>query len=87
MVKLYCFLDAGGFGVDFSYNTDTVEDGLLKVAKGILAHGVTAFCPTVVTSPTHVYHQVHVIMFPYTCVSPGTCHIVSLHMCITRYMS
>ncbi|KAJ9585221.1 hypothetical protein L9F63_002984 [Diploptera punctata] len=44
----------GGFGVDFSNNTEDVENGLLKVAKGLLAHGVTAFCPTVVTSPRDV---------------------------------
>lgn len=28
------------------------------VAKGLLAHGVTSFCPTLVTSPTDVYHTV-----------------------------
>lgn len=28
------------------------------VSKGLLEHGVTAFCPTVVTSPTEVYHKV-----------------------------
>ncbi|XP_069680305.1 N-acetylglucosamine-6-phosphate deacetylase [Periplaneta americana] len=46
----------GGFGVDFSYNDD-VEDGVQKVAKGLLAHGVTAFCPTLVTSPPYVYKK------------------------------
>lgn len=29
-----------------------------KVGKGILAHGVTSYCPTVVTSPPEVYHKV-----------------------------
>nr|CAD7459382.1 unnamed protein product [Timema tahoe] len=48
----------GAFGVDFSRNLDDVESGLLKVAKGLLAHGITAFCPTVVTSPTEVYLRV-----------------------------
>lgn len=32
-----CFL--GGYGVDFSYDVDSVEDGINKVAKGLLAHG------------------------------------------------
>ncbi|KAK9753517.1 Amidohydrolase family [Popillia japonica] len=41
----------GGFGYDFSYSDDTV-------AKGLLSHGVTSFCPTVVTSPKEIYHKV-----------------------------
>ncbi|XP_049791033.1 N-acetylglucosamine-6-phosphate deacetylase isoform X2 [Schistocerca nitens] len=47
----------GGFGVDFSCDFEDVEEGLRVVAKGILAHGVTSFCPTVVTSPAHVYNK------------------------------
>ncbi|KAG8309231.1 putative N-acetylglucosamine-6-phosphate deacetylase, partial [Homalodisca vitripennis] len=47
-----------GFGVDFSHNTDTVEKGLQKVAKGILSHGVTSFCPTLVTSFPETYRKV-----------------------------
>lgn len=49
---------SGGFGIDFSYNIDDVEAGVRKVAKGLLAHGVTAFCPTLVTSPPYVYLKV-----------------------------
>jgi len=49
---------SGGFGIDFSYNKDDVEAGVRKVAKGLLAHGVTAFCPTLVTSPPYVYLKV-----------------------------
>jgi N-acetylglucosamine-6-phosphate deacetylase len=48
---------SGGFGIDFSYNDD-VEAGVQKVAKGLLAHGVTSFCPTLVTSPPYVYLKV-----------------------------
>lgn len=48
----------GGFGIDFSNNITHVEDGVKKVAAGILAHGVTSFCPTIVTSTAKVYHEV-----------------------------
>ena len=51
----------GAFGVDFSYDVQDEVSGaavLEKVGRGILAHGVTSFCPTVVTSPPSVYHQV-----------------------------
>lgn len=51
------FVLSGGFGYDFSYTEDT-ENGINVVAKGLLSHGVTSFCPTVVTSPKEVYHRV-----------------------------
>ncbi|XP_062570177.1 N-acetylglucosamine-6-phosphate deacetylase-like isoform X2 [Saccostrea cucullata] len=47
----------GAFGEDFS-NTDNIEDCVSKVASGILAHGVTSFCPTIVTSSGSTYKQV-----------------------------
>lgn len=49
---------AGGFGVDFSQATEDVGSGVDLVARKILAHGVTSFCPTLVTSPPEVYHKV-----------------------------
>ncbi|KAK6475994.1 N-acetylglucosamine-6-phosphate deacetylase-like [Huso huso] len=48
----------GGYGIDFSLATDDVKGGVTLVAKKILAHGVTSFCPTLVTSPPHIYHKV-----------------------------
>jgi len=44
--------------VDFSVDTGNVKAGLCKVASGILQHGVTSFCPTIVTSKPEVYKQV-----------------------------
>ncbi|XP_060760273.1 N-acetylglucosamine-6-phosphate deacetylase isoform X2 [Neoarius graeffei] len=48
----------GGYGIDFSQATDDITKGVAKVAKRILEHGVTSFCPTLVTSPPDIYHQV-----------------------------
>ncbi|KAJ1525781.1 hypothetical protein ONE63_008986 [Megalurothrips usitatus] len=48
----------GGFGVDFSHNIDDIDAGIAKVAHGLLAHGVTSFCPTLVTSTPKVYEKV-----------------------------
>ncbi|BFZ24211.1 hypothetical protein BsWGS_27250 [Bradybaena similaris] len=47
----------GGFGYDFSTHVD-IEKGVAKVAKGILAYGITSFCPTVITSSPELYHKV-----------------------------
>ncbi|CAG9856620.1 unnamed protein product [Phyllotreta striolata] len=47
----------GGFGFDFSYYKDT-ELAVKTVAKRLLSHGVTAFCPTIVTSPNYIYHDI-----------------------------
>ncbi|GLV35240.1 uncharacterized protein CBL_01611 [Carabus blaptoides fortunei] len=57
----------GGFGTDFSFNTNTIQDGVKLVAKGLLSHGVTSFCPTVVTSPPDVYLKV----LPHIPKNPG----------------
>ncbi|XP_078684510.1 N-acetylglucosamine-6-phosphate deacetylase-like isoform X2 [Branchiostoma floridae x Branchiostoma belcheri] len=48
----------GGFGVDFSSDVENIEEGLSKVAKGLLAYGCTSFCPTIVTSPPEIYKQI-----------------------------
>ncbi|KAI1233951.1 hypothetical protein IHE44_0004406 [Lamprotornis superbus] len=50
----------GGFGVDFSLATDDFKSGIDLVGQKILSHGVTSFCPTLVTSPSSVYHQISV---------------------------
>ena len=47
----------GAFGIDFTSEHLTEED-VAKVARGILAHGVTSFCPTIVTSPPEFYSTV-----------------------------
>lgn len=44
--------------MDFSHEDENVEEGLRLVAKGVLAHGTTSFCPTLVTSLPEFYHKV-----------------------------
>lgn len=44
--------------MDFSLATDDFKSGIDLVSEKILSHGVTSFCPTLVTSPPSVYHQV-----------------------------
>jgi hypothetical protein len=57
-VDIYCYFYSGAFGVDFSIDVDTIEEGLKKVAKGLLPHGVTSFCPTVISSKEEIYRKV-----------------------------
>lgn len=44
--------------MDFSQESDDVSTGVSLVATKVLEHGVTSFCPTLVTSPPAVYHKV-----------------------------
>ncbi|XP_061761738.1 N-acetylglucosamine-6-phosphate deacetylase [Nerophis ophidion] len=48
----------GAYGVDFSQVSEDVNAGVSLVARKVLEHGVTSFCPTLVTSPLDVYHKV-----------------------------
>ena len=43
--------------MDFSHDSETIEEGLKVVAKGLLAYGTTSFCPTLVTSSPEYYHK------------------------------
>lgn len=47
----------GGFGYDFSYHAHT-EEAIKVVSKKLLQYGVVGYCPTVVTSPSYVYHEI-----------------------------
>ncbi|XP_018620100.1 N-acetylglucosamine-6-phosphate deacetylase [Scleropages formosus] len=69
----------GGYGVDFSQAADDISGGMALVAKKILEHGVTSFCPTLVTSPPHIYHKV----LPQVSVDdggPGGAGVLGVHL-------
>lgn len=55
---MFVFWLTGGYGIDFANNGDNVEEGVAIVAKGILQHGVTSFCPTLVTSAAETYKRI-----------------------------
>ncbi|XP_075234932.1 N-acetylglucosamine-6-phosphate deacetylase [Lycorma delicatula] len=48
----------GGFGTDFTHEKENVEQGVTVVAKGVVAHGVTAFLPTIVSSSPETYSTI-----------------------------
>ncbi|CAL9692806.1 unnamed protein product [Knipowitschia caucasica] len=69
----------GGFGVDFSLPSSDAAAGVRLVGERILEHGVTSFCPTLVTSPPSVYHQV----LPQIKVQNGGAHgagVLGVHL-------
>ncbi|XP_070837466.1 N-acetylglucosamine-6-phosphate deacetylase [Chaetodon trifascialis] len=69
----------GGYGIDFSQASEDVNTGVSLVAKKILEHGVTSFCPTLVSSPPDVYHKV----LPQVKVRNGGAHgagVLGLHL-------
>lgn len=49
----------GAFGIDFTTlctnYPDTFQETLHKIARGLFQYGVTAFCPTIVTSELNAY--------------------------------
>ncbi|XP_049759818.1 N-acetylglucosamine-6-phosphate deacetylase isoform X3 [Elephas maximus indicus] len=69
----------GGFGVDFSQATEDVGSGVALVARKILSHGVTAFCPTLVTSPPEVYHKV-LPQIPVKRGGPHGAGVIGVHL-------
>ena len=44
--------------MDFTLPSSTTEQDVCKVSYGLLQHGVTAYCPTVITSSKEDYKQV-----------------------------
>lgn len=64
----------GGFGIDLSNSPEEVD----VVAKQLPKHGVTSFCPTVVSSPTAVYEKA--IPLLQARQVPGGAEILGTHL-------
>lgn len=45
----------GAYGRDFTNEHAQIDDALAYVSERIVRHGVTAYCPTVITSPPELY--------------------------------
>ena len=48
----------GGWGLDFSEEAGDMAEKINQVRRNILKHGVTAFCPAIISSTPSVYKQV-----------------------------
>ncbi|EDV25916.1 N-acetylglucosamine-6-phosphate deacetylase [Trichoplax sp. H2] len=69
----------GAFGIDFSSPDIDISHGLRIVSKGLLQHGVTAYCPTIVTSSPQTYKSI----LPRIKKRPGGSHgatVLGVHL-------
>ncbi|XP_065575850.1 N-acetylglucosamine-6-phosphate deacetylase-like [Artemia franciscana] len=48
----------GGWGLDFSEEAGDMAEKINQVRRNILKHGVTAFCPAIISSTPSVYKQI-----------------------------
>lgn len=48
----------GGFGIDFTANTNDVVNGIDLVSEELLKHGVTSYYPTIISSHKEIYAKV-----------------------------
>eukprot|EP00124_Ichthyophonus_hoferi_P000986 Ihof_evm18s43 gene=Ihof_evmTU18s43 len=69
----------GGFGTDFSSGDVTVRD-LQKVGRQLLQHGVTSFCPTLVTSPSYKYKHTIPIFARYAGGPDQGATVLGIHL-------
>ena len=69
----------GGWGVDFSTPGPDLANGLQRVAQRLLAHGVTAFLPTVITSSPDNYRAILPQLVPTTGSAHGAA-VLGVHL-------
>ena len=68
-----------GGGEKGSRDGGVVERGLTKVAVGILPHGVTSFCPTIITSSARTYASLLPLYQPRRGSPTLGAHILGIH--------
>lgn len=67
----------GAFGVDFT-DPQLKQEDVIRVAHGILAHGVTSFLPTVITAKPELYQKVLPMLRP-GCTNGRGAEILGVH--------
>jgi hypothetical protein len=72
----------GCYGIDFSADDSgaSLTHGVAAAAKLLPRHGVTAFCPTVVTSPPDVYSRCLPHFSPSCGGGAAGSHVLGLHL-------
>lgn len=69
----------GGFGIDFSTAGPQLGKGVRQVAARLLAHGVTAFLPTVITSAADSYRAILPDLVPVAGSADGAA-VLGVHL-------
>eukprot|EP01114_Cavostelium_apophysatum_P023941 TRINITY_DN9196_c0_g1_i1.p1 TRINITY_DN9196_c0_g1~~TRINITY_DN9196_c0_g1_i1.p1 ORF type:complete len:450 (+),score=75.60 TRINITY_DN9196_c0_g1_i1:23-1351(+) len=69
----------GAFGVDFSTPSDIKNGAIKKVAKELLQHGVTSFCPTLITSDPATYREILPQIVPTRGSTEGA-EVIGVHL-------
>lgn len=69
----------GYMGVDFS-NPEQTEEEFARACRNLIDHGVTTFCPTVITSSNELYQRNLPMIARVICRSEFALHIPGIHL-------
>lgn len=70
----------GAFGVDFCAPSPTLAEGVSNVARQLLAYGVTAFLPTVITSSPASYRGILPALVPTRGTAATGASVLGVHL-------
>ena len=70
----------GGFGRDFTNTDENLVDNMNYVSEKLLAYGVTAYCPTIISSEPRVYSQLLPLASRSKLPQSDGAYILGLHL-------
>ncbi|CAG0891389.1 unnamed protein product, partial [Cyprideis torosa] len=70
----------GGFGVDFTSLLEPYDENIRRVTLGVLAHGVTSVCPTLVSSAPEIYTKFRKHLKPRKGSREDGASIIGVHL-------